>query len=145
MTGKGDFTAEEWELVREGPPTAGIMVAFASGGGTFRESWALAKTFTEARQKHGESELLDAIVGERPHIDRYHSREEAESEGLRQLGEAVGLLQQKATPDELESYKQFTLDVAQRVAGAHKEQDAEVSPEESQAIEKIRSTLGSGG
>jgi hypothetical protein len=145
MTGKGDFTAEEWELVREGPPTAGIMVAFASGGGTFRESWALAKTFTEARQKHGESELLDAIVGERPHIDRYHSREEAESEGLRQLGEAVGLLQQKATPDELESYKQFTLDVAQRVAGAHKEQDAEVSPEESQAIEKIRSTLGSSG
>ena len=145
MTGKGDFTADEWELVREGPPTAGIMVAFASRGGSFRESWALAKTFTEARQKHAESELLDAIVAERPHIDRYHSREEAESEGLRQLGEAVALLEQKAAPDELESYKKFTLDVARRVAEAHKERDAGVSTEETQTIEKIRSTLETSG
>lgn len=145
MTGKADFTAEEWELVREGPPTAGIMVAFASAGGTFRETWALAKTFTAARQKHGESELLDAIVAERPHVDRYHSREEAEREGLRQLGEAVGLLEQKATPEELASYKQFTLDVAQHVAEAHKEQGADVSAEESQTIEQIRSTLDASG
>jgi hypothetical protein len=121
------------------------MVAFASSGGTFTETWALAKTFTAARQKQGESELLDAIVAERPHIDRYHSREEAEREGFRQLGEAVALLKQKATPDELDSYKQFTLDVAQRVAEAHEEHGAAVSPEESQTIERIRSTLGSSG
>jgi hypothetical protein len=145
MTGKADFSAEEWELVREGPPTAGIVVAFASRGGTFRESLALAKTFTEARRKHGESELLDAIVAERPHVDRYHSREEAESEGLRQLGEAVTLLEQKATPDDLESYRRFTLDVAEHVAEAHKEEGAAVSPEESAAIEKIRATLNPSG
>jgi hypothetical protein len=35
-----------------------LMAAAASSGGTFRESWALAKAFTEARQQHGESELL---------------------------------------------------------------------------------------
>ena len=29
MTGKADFTAEEWELLREGPPTAGIVTLMA--------------------------------------------------------------------------------------------------------------------
>ena len=50
MTGKADFTEEEWNLLREGPATAGMVVLLASGGGTFRETWALAKTFAEARQ-----------------------------------------------------------------------------------------------
>jgi hypothetical protein len=143
MTGKADFTEQEWELVREGPPTAGMITLLASSGGTFRETWALAKTFAEARQQHGESELLDALVAEKPEIKRYHSREEAENEGLRQLGEAVALLEQKATPEELESYKRFTLGVAERVAEAHKEQDAPVSPEERDAISKIESSLES--
>ena len=48
MTGKADFTAEEWELVREGPPTAGMMALTAEHGGTFRETWALAKAYAFA-------------------------------------------------------------------------------------------------
>ena len=70
MTGKADFTEEEWELVREGPPTAGMVALMAESGGTFRETWALAKAFTEARKEHGESELLDALVAEKPDIKR---------------------------------------------------------------------------
>ena len=53
MTGKADFSAEEWELVREGPPTAAMVAMTAERGGSFRESWALAKAYTEARQAHG--------------------------------------------------------------------------------------------
>jgi hypothetical protein len=142
MTGKADFTDEEWELVREGPPTAGMVTLLASSGGTFRETWALAKTFAEARQQHGESDLLDALVAEKPDMKRYHSREEAESEGLSRLSQAVALLEQKATPDEVESYKRFTLSVAERVAEAHKEHGTQVSPEERDAITKIESSLG---
>jgi len=142
MTSKADFTNEEWELVREGPPTAGMITLLASSGGTFRETWALAKTFAEARQQHGESDLLDALVAEKPDMKRYHSAEEAESEGLSRLSQAVALLEQKATPDEVESYKRFTLNVAERVAGAHKEHGTQVSPEERDAITKIESSLG---
>jgi hypothetical protein len=29
MTGKADFTSEEWELVREGPPTAAMVAMTA--------------------------------------------------------------------------------------------------------------------
>src|SRR5436189_920631 len=111
MTSKADFTEQEWELVREGPPTAGMITLMASKGGSFRETWALAKTFAEARQQHGESELLDALVADKPDLKRYHSAEEAEREGLSRLGDAVRVLDQKATPDEVESYKRFTVEV----------------------------------
>jgi len=143
MTGKADFTEEEWELVREGPPAAGMVALTASRGGSFRESWALAKTYTEARKEQGESELLDALVAEKPATKRYHSAEEQEREGLGRPGEAVALLEQKATPGEVEDYKRFTLEVAERVGAAHKEEDKSVSPAEREAIEKIEASLKS--
>lgn len=141
MTNKSDFTAEEWELVREGPPVAGMVAATASGGGTFRESWALAKAFTEARQHHGESELLDALVAEKPHAKRYGSPGELQEQGLGRLREAVALLEQKATPEEVDAYGRFTLAVAERVAAAHKEGGAEVSADERAALDKIAATV----
>jgi hypothetical protein len=142
MTGKEAFTDQEWELVREGPAAAGVIVLMASSGGTFRETWALAKSFAEARQQHGESELLDALAAERPHLKRHHSAEEAEREGLGSLSQAVALLEQKATPDEVEAYKRFTLDAAQRVAEAHKESGEAVSDDERAAIDRISTALG---
>ncbi len=141
MTTKADFTPEEWELVREGPPTAGLVALMAESGGTFRESWAMAKAYTEARKAHGESELLDALVAEKPDLKRYKTAEEAEGRGLGRLTEAVALLEQKATSEEVESYKKFALDVARRVAEAHKEGDQQVSEGERTAIEKIEASL----
>lgn len=141
MTGKADFTAEEWELVREGPPTAGMVALMATKGGTFRESWALAKVYTEARQGRGESELLDALVAEKPSTKRYRSNDELETQGLARLTEAVVLLEQKATAGEGVAYKKFALDVAGRVAEAHKEGDQPVSEAERQAIEKLAARL----
>jgi hypothetical protein len=141
MTAKTDFTEEEWELLREGPATAGMVVLLASGGGSFRETWALAKTFAEARQQHGASQLLDELVDEKPDVPRFGSAEEAEQEGLERLGRAVALLEQKATPDDVESYKRFALEVAERVASAHKEEGEAVSAEEREAIAKITAAL----
>src|SRR4029450_951196 len=91
MTDKSNFSDTEWELVREGPPTAGLVAAAASSGGSFRESWALAKAFTEARKQQGESELLDALVSEKPHAKRYGSREALEGQGIHSLRRAVVL------------------------------------------------------
>jgi hypothetical protein len=144
MTGKSEFSEQEWELLREGPVAAGMFAASASSGGTFRESWALAKAFAEARQEHGESELLDALVAEKPHAKRYGSHEELEAHGLGRLREAVGLLEQKATSDEVDAYRRFTLGIAERVAAAHKEAGAAVSADELQAIDKIAAIVNPG-
>jgi hypothetical protein len=141
MTGKADFSQEEWELVREGPPTAGMVALMAESGGSFRESWALAKAYAEARKEHGESELLDALVAEKPEVKHYKSSEELESQGLGRLTEAVVLLEQKATVGELTAYRKFALDVAERVAEAHKEGVGQVSEAERGAIEKIAASL----
>ena len=66
MTTKAAFSPEEWKLVLEGPPTAGMIVLTAAHGGTFRETIAMSKAYAEARAEHGESELLDEIVSAKP-------------------------------------------------------------------------------
>ena len=58
MTDKADFTDEEWKVVLQAPPTAGMIVVTAQRGGTFRESFGMAKAYGEARREHGESQLL---------------------------------------------------------------------------------------
>jgi hypothetical protein len=62
MTGEADFSPEEWELILEAPPGAGLIVVMAERGGAIRESFSMAKAYAEARQQHGESELLDEIA-----------------------------------------------------------------------------------
>jgi hypothetical protein len=141
MTDKADFTPEEWELVREGPPAAGMAVLMAEKGGTFRETWALAKTYAEARREHGESALLDALVAEKPDVKRYGSPEEVDRVGLGRLNEAVALLEKKATPEEVDGYKGFVVGVAERVAEAHKEEGGAVSEAERAAIDRVKASL----
>jgi hypothetical protein len=142
MTAKADFTEEEWNVVREGPTAAGMMVLMAQSGGSFRESWALAKTYAEARKQHGESQLLDELVSEKPDLKRFHSADELEQQGLDGLRNAVDVLERKAAPDEVDGYRRFVLAVAQRVAKAHEEEGEPVSAAEQAAIEQIASTVG---
>jgi hypothetical protein len=144
LTGKSDFTDEEWKLVLEGPPTAGMIVMTAEGGGTFRETWALAQVYTEARKQQGESELLDAIVSARPEIDRsrYHSPDELKQQGLTRLGDASELVARKAAPAEVDEYRTFVVNLATEVANAHKEKGERVSPAEQAAIEEVAARVG---
>lgn len=144
MTAQADFTEQEWKVVLEGPPSAGMIVMTAQRGGMFRESFAMAKAYAEARQQHGESRLLDDIVAAKPAVDRtrYDSADELRQHGLQHLRDAVGLLEQKAAPDELEGYRRFVLTLADRVAAAHREGDAAVSDAERAAIGEIAAALG---
>ena len=144
MTAKGDFTPEEWQVVLEGPPSAGMIVVTAQRGGTFRETIAMAKTYVEARKQHGDSELLDEIVSAKPEIDhtRYRSAEELKQNGLQHLRDAVELLERKATPEELQEYRRFVLTLADKVATVHREGGESISPAEEAAIKDIASILG---
>jgi hypothetical protein len=144
MSGKTDFTPEEWQVVLEGPPSAGMIVVTAQRGGTLRETIAIAKAYVEARKQHGESELLDEIVSAKPGIDhtRYQSAEELKDHGLQHLRDAVELLGHKATPQELDDYRRFVLNLADEVATAHREGGENVSSAERAAIEEIAASLG---
>jgi hypothetical protein len=144
MTDKSAFTEEEWDTVLMAPPSAGLIVLTAQRGGSFRESFAMAKAYTEARKQEGESELVDEIVKAKPERDhtRYHSHEELKAAGLQHLTDAVRLLEQKATPEEVEGYKRFVLALAEKVANAHREDGQNVSPAEQEALSEIAGALG---
>jgi peptidyl-tRNA hydrolase len=144
MTTKAAFSPEQWDVVLEGPPSAGVIVATAARGGMIRESIALSRAYLDARAQHGESELLDEIVAAKPEIDhtRYRSAGELKDSGLEHIREAVTLLDSKATAEEVDGYRHFVLDLASKVAAAHREEGRGVSPGEAEAIEEIATALG---
>ena len=149
MTKRSDFTEQEWDTIAEGPTGAGFMVSTAQRGGTFRETMSMAKAYTEARKEHGESELLDELVGSKPEMDRtrHGSVEELQAATLQRLRDAVALLEQKATPEELEDYRGFVLTLSERVAKAKHEGDSDAEGEsdaERTAIAAISDALGAG-
>ena len=146
MTTKADFSPEEWKVVLEGPPTAGMIVVTAARGGTFRETIAIAKAYAEARGEHGESQLLDEIVATKPEVDhtRYRSAEELRENGLGHLRNAVAVLKSKATTEELDDYRRFVLTLAGKVAAAHREHGQAVSPAEAEGVQQVTEALGAG-
>ena len=147
MTGKADFTEQEWDTVLEGPPSAGMIVVTASKGGTFRETFAIGKAYAEARKQHGASQLLDEIVSAKPEVDhtRYKSVEELNEHALQHIRDAIQVLEAKANAEEVADYRRFVLGLAERVAHAHREDGVEVSPSEQAAIDQISASLGTSG
>jgi hypothetical protein len=149
MTKKADFNADEWSTIAEGPLLAGMRVITATRGGTIRESLAMGQTYARARQQQGESELLDDLVAAPPSVDpnRIRSAGDLGSASSERLREALRLLEEKATPAEVDAYKRFVLTAAEAAANAHKEGGfmgvggKQVSDEEQAALDDIAATL----
>ena len=145
MTTKSEFNGEEWERVARAPALAGVMVALADRGGTFRESLALGKAYAAAKRDEGGSELLKELVASPPSLDRESAGQPDQIP--EQIREAVRTVEEKATPEEAEEYRQFILRLADVVAHAHKEGGVlgiggkEVSEEEQAALDRLSSTL----
>lgn len=150
MTQKADFNADEWSLILEGPPLAALRVIVADRGGTIRETLSIGKVYASEQKNEGNSELLDAIVQDRPQVDakRYADPEEAKTAAMDRLGEALAAVERKATSVELEDYRRFVYAVADKVARAHKEGGflgiggKEISADEREALEQIAERLG---
>ena len=145
MTTKSEFNGEEWERVARGPVLAGVMVALADRGGSFRESLALGKAYAAAKRDEGGTELLNELVASPPSLDRESAGQPDQIP--EQIREAVRIVDEKATPEEAEEYRQFILRLADVVAHAHNEGGVlgiggkEVSEEEQAALDRLSSTV----
>jgi hypothetical protein len=150
MTKKADFNAEEWSTVVEGPVLAGMRVVTADRGGTIRESLAMGQVYAQARKGRGDSELLDELVSSPPSMDqeRLRAAGDVAAASAERLREALAILEQKASPEEVDAYKRFVVNVAEAVAKAHKEGGfigiggTQVSASEQAALDEIAATLG---
>ena len=150
MTRKADFNADEWSTVVEGPLLAGARVITAGRGGTIRESLALGKVYAHAREQQGQSELLDELVSAPPVLDRNSLQGEGDISAIaaQRLREALAILADKASPEEVDAYKRFVRSLADAAAHAHKEGGflgmggKQVSDEEQSALDEISAVLG---
>jgi len=149
MTTKSEFNAEEWERIAQAPAYAALMVILADRGGSIRESIALGKAYAAARRDGGD-ELIEALVSAPPSLNpnEMGRPDELRTQLPERIAQAVRTVEEKATPDELQHYRDFILRVADTVAHAHKEGGVlgiggkEVSEEEQAALDELAATIG---
>jgi hypothetical protein len=150
MTTKGEFNAQEWDLIVQAPALAAMQVIAAERGGTLRESMSLARAYQEARAT--DSGLMKEIVSSAPSLQpgEIRSPDELRTQAETRLREAIGLLEQKASPEETAEYREFVVKVADTVAHAHREGGflgiggKEVSEREQAVLDQIAATVGGG-
>ena len=149
MTQKAEFNAEEWSTILEGAPTAAMIVIAAGKGGTIRESMSIGKAYAAEQQNADNTELLDAIVKDRPELDvkQYADPNDLPTVGMARVKAALETLETKGTPAEAEDFKRFVYTVAHTAAEAHKEGGflgiggTRVSEKEAEALQKLAETL----
>jgi hypothetical protein len=142
MATRADFTDEEWKAMREGIAGAGMYVALSDRGffDSFKEAGALARHLKEAHE-HSDSVLVrDLAAGHDRPFGATASPDEVEHSTVATLEQAVSILQAKS-PEDLPAYRQVVLELAQSVAEAAKG----VSPQENEALGRIRAALGASG
>jgi hypothetical protein len=140
MTGRSDFTEQEWQALRKGVTGAAMWVSVSDRGffDSFQEAGALARHLVAARREG--SELTRALSETRgTGFALTSSPDEIERETTDALRTAVSTLDAKA-PEEVDAYRAFVLEVAQSVAAAAGGGDQA----ESEVVERIRTALSRG-
>ncbi len=137
MTGKADFTPEEWWLLKETPLRVGaaVMVAAPSGtSGTMQEIVANATALANASQSFPESELIKALttldndkqaykpaLAEAGDANRHAREERVKAETLDMCRRVADLLGRKVAAEQAREYKQWVMQVGGDVACAAEE------------------------
>ena len=133
---------------KPGPDRPDPVVILSDRGGSIRETFSMAKAYTEARKQHGDSELLDEIAATKPEMDRARagSPDELKQHNLDNVRQAISVLKTKASDEEVEEYRKFIIGLAERVAEARKEgflglSGERVSDAERAAIGEVEAAL----
>ncbi len=135
MSTKEDYTPDQWQLLLDVPPLVGtsVMMAGSSGLGTVKEAFAIASGVLAARHGYEGNQLIEGLIhgrlkeGDRSEVERFSNQyrgmqgEQVLDATLQKCELAVKLLQEKATPEEAQQFKEWTMSVGQKVAEAAKE------------------------
>jgi hypothetical protein len=158
MTTQTNFTPEEWNQLLNAPTAATMAVVVASFGplDMIKESAAMAKAIAEkAAEQPPVNELMGELMSELKARKGVGDKEQLKAaskagpqEYINNIGEVAALLDQKATPEEASSYKNWLYQVSEKVAKAAKEGGflglggARVSESEQATLGKIAAALG---
>jgi hypothetical protein len=156
MSGKADFTVDEWDLLRSSPLMASLLVVAASPSGPvglIRESAAAGKMIMQTAEtaqtpllKTLAEDVMQTMTIPKPPPGATPGQvQDAAAEILRRTSE---LLARKATPEEANEVRVWLAKVAQATAEAAKEGGflgfggTLVSDQEKAALATVNSTLG---
>jgi hypothetical protein len=133
MTGKADFSDEEWARLKRAPFIAGMAISISDPGGPIelvKETAATLKTVAGAAEQGDRGELVTALATEvaaeskarkNPLSDFKARGALAGQEILEELGAANRIVSAKASADEAEAYRAWLNDAAHEAANAAKE------------------------
>jgi hypothetical protein len=122
--------------VLSAPIRSAIIAGLADGATPVR-------ALTDALGQPQPSLVTHEIVSAKPERDHthYHSTDELKQHALQHVRDSVELLEHKATPVEVEEYRQFIVNLTHKVAAAHREHGQDVSESEQAAIDEIVAAL----
>jgi hypothetical protein len=131
MTTQSNFTPQEWDQLLNAPTAATMAIIVASFGplDMIKESAAMAKAIAEkAAEQPPVNELMGVLMSELKTKKGIGNKEQLKADSkagpqkfINNLNEVTALLEQKATPDEAASYKNWLYQVSVEVANAAKE------------------------
>jgi hypothetical protein len=133
MTGKADFTGEEWTRLKRAPFIAGMAISLSDPGGPIelvKETAATLKTVIGAAEQGGRGELVSAVATEvdaeakerKNPLGGFKSKGAlAGQEILEELTAVNGIVSVKASREDAEAYRAWLKDAAQEAANAAKE------------------------
>ena len=135
---KTDFTDEEWGSLQKGVTGAGLLVSLSDRGffDSFKEAGSLAKHLTQARQGSSSALVRELAEMHGTGFGLVASPDTLERDTLEALRNAKATLEAKA-PDELDSYRQFVVEVARSVGEAAGGGETA----EAAAVDKVESAL----
>jgi hypothetical protein len=159
MTGKADFSDEEWTRLKRGPFIAGMAISLSDPGGPIelvKETAATLKTVTAAAKSADRGELVTALSAEvaaggakHPFGDFKPHGALAGQEILDEISGVNGIVTAKASAEDATAYRTWLHDAAQEAADAAKEggflgfHAVRVSEGEQRMLDKLAEALAS--
>ncbi len=161
MAMKEAFTTDEWEMLAGAPHSVGtavMMASFSGLGGTAQEAFTLGKAFAEGGKSSNElikevsapneasvaQHALRERIGE---LDRQNMKAELSNMAMGEAKQAVDALKEKS-PENVEPYKEWLMQLAFEVANASKEGDflgiggKRISDGETEVLTTLSEVLG---
>jgi hypothetical protein len=162
VTGKADFTDEEWARLKRAPFIAGMAISISDPGGPIelvKETAATLRTVIGA-PAHDRGELVAGVAAEveAEGKDRKSPLGDFKAKGalagheiLDELTAVNAIVSAKASPDEAEAYRAWLKDAAREAADAAKEggflgfHATRVSEGEQRMLDKLSEALAPPG
>jgi hypothetical protein len=163
MTGKADFTDEEWARIKRAPFVAGMAISLSDPGGPIelvKETAATLKTVSGAAGQSDRGELVAAAASEvaaeakerkNPLSDFKPRGALAGQEILEEITAVNAIVSAKASPEEADAYRAWLNEAAQEAANAAKEggflgfHAVRVSEGEQRMLDKLAGALAPPG